>query len=198
MSKDFQMSFTALILCAFLAYADLSMSTDLFRWTDVDGVTHFSDQPPPTVSTKEKTVKFSKIPERSSSRSQREYMIPFEKIYGGMLVEVLINDRVPAKLIVDTGATTVIINQRLLKKLNLQLPPDVRKGKAMTAAGVVDAQEVFIDKIDLGGAVKKDVQAAFINQAYDNPYYDGLLGLSFLSEFKMTIDYEKNVIHLTR
>ena len=35
----------------------------------------------------------------------------------------------------------------------------------MTAAGVVEAKEVFIEKIDLGGAVKYNVPASFTDEA---------------------------------
>jgi predicted aspartyl protease len=101
-------------------------------------------------------------------------------------------------MIVDTGASVVKINVGLLKKLNQPPSATFRKGKALTAAGVVDAHEVFLGKIDLGGAVKRNVRAGFSHEAHDNPYCDGLLGLSFLSDFRMTIDYEKNVIHLQR
>ncbi|MDD5170372.1 MAG: retropepsin-like aspartic protease [Syntrophales bacterium] len=128
----------------------------------------------------------------------KEYVIPFRKAYGGILVDVIINDTIPAKMLLDTGATTVKINVSLLKKLNQYLPADLKKGKALTAAGVVDVQEVFIEKIDLGGAVKTNVQASFVSEEFDQPFYDGLLGLSFLSDFKMAIDYEKNLIRLTR
>ena len=189
------------LFCALITYADLS-AADLYRWADDDGVVHFSDQPPPA-SAKERKVQVTRIPERPAPAALPaaeavggEYVIPFQRAYGGMLVNVIFNDQVPAKMIVDTGATTVKINVDLLRKLNQPVPSDLRKRKVMTAAGVIEAQELLIEKIDLGGAVKKDVPASFSDEAHDYPHYDGLLGLSFLSDFKMTIDYEKKLIHL--
>ncbi len=193
------------ILCTALIDPNLSMGADLYRWIDEDGVAHYSDQPPQSSGSKGKDVKVSKMREGTSvppnitgEERGREFIIPFKRAYGGMLVDLVINDHLPARMIVDTGATTVKINVKLLKKLNQNLPANPRKGKAVTAAGVVEAHEVFIEKIDLGGAVKRYVQASYIDEMYDHPNYDGLLGLSFFSDFKMTIDYDKNEIHLKR
>jgi len=194
-------SIMALALGALSLHADLVMGADVYRWMDEDGVAHFSDQPPPPSLSKSRSVTVSKVPEyytKAMEDDRREYVIPFERAYGGILVNVLINDHLPAKLVLDTGSSSVKLNVGLIKKLNQRLPANPRKGKTMTAAGVVETREIFIEKIDLGGAVKKEVQASYMDEAYDFPYYDGLLGLSFLSDFKMTIDHQKNVIHLWR
>lgn len=181
--------------------ADASIA-DIYRWTDDRGVTHISDQPP-SEGSQNKPVRIIKMPNQggpqiSHPTESRDFVIPFQRAYGGMLVQVVLNDHLPARMIVDTGATTVKVNVKLLRKLNQALPANPRKGRAETAAGMVIATEVFIDKIDLGGAVKNQVQASFTDEAHDYPNYDGLLGLSFLSDFKMTIDYDNNVIHLRR
>jgi clan AA aspartic protease (TIGR02281 family) len=198
-----KISFVAFVLCVLLVDLDLSISADLYRWTDQKGVVHFADQPPRASTLGDKDIKVSIAPGRlqpseEMDRQKREHMIPFKRIYGGMLVDVIINDRLPARMILDTGATTVKLNVSLLKRLNQSLPAHPRKGKALTAAGVVDVHELFIEKIDVGGAVKRNVQASFIDEIYDYPLYDGLLGLSFLSDFKMTVDYDNNVILLRR
>ena len=134
----------------------------------------------------------------SSNQGPQEFIIPFESIGKGMLVNVLINDYIPARMLVDTGATAVKINVNLLKKLDQDIPDDRRKGRVLTAAGVIDAEEVFIEKIDVGGAVKENVRAIYLHESYDDVYFDGLLGMSFLSDFEMTIDYKNNQIHLKR
>ena len=181
--------------------ADLTVAADIYRWTDEAGVTHISDQPPPA-GTRNDAVRVTKMPGKegqpspSEKRESPDIVVPFQRAYGGMLVQVVLNDHLSARMLVDTGATTVKINVNLLKQLNQDLPANPRTGKAMTAAGVVEAKEVFLEKIDLGGAVKHNVQASFTDESHDNPNYDGLLGLSFLSDFRMTIDYEKNLIYL--
>jgi len=198
-----QMLIVVFFLITMILGCNCLVCAELYRWTDENGVIHFSDQPPPPSTTKEKAVQVLKMaaPSLLSSAKEeggKEYVIPFQRAHGGMVVNVMVNDRVPARMVVDTGATTVKVNVGLLKRLGQYTPAEGRKRKAWTAAGVIDAQEVTIEKIDLGGAVKRDVAASFTDEAHDYPHYDGLLGLSFLSDFKMTIDYEKNIIHLKR
>ncbi|MDA8123908.1 MAG: retroviral-like aspartic protease family protein [Deltaproteobacteria bacterium] len=194
-----------LLAAALLAFclAAPAAADEFYRWTDESGVLHISDQPPPpsrSAPKKLEIIKHAPKPQPVQQPNQvqvTEYIIPFQRAYGGMIVNVVFNDQVAAKMLVDTGATTLKLNVKLLRKLN-QSTASAKKRKAVTAAGVVDATEIIIDKVDLGGAVKRDVMAGFTDESHDSLHYDGLLGLSFLSDFKMTIDYEKNQLHLIR
>jgi len=194
-----------LVFLFLISFPGLSVA-DFYRWTDEDGVSHVTDQAPPD-AVKMNNFKVTRAQEEPAKAEQPmeqtrgeygEYRIPFKRAYGGMLVDVMLNDRVPARMIVDTGATHVKINVKLLKKLVRHLPDNMRKGKMLTVAGVVDSQEFIIEKVDLGGAVKVNVPATFSDEAHDFPNFDGLLGLSFLSNFRMSVDYDKNLIHLRR
>jgi len=60
------------------------------------------------------------------------------------------------------------------------------------------AEEVFINKIDVGGAVKENIRAFIMHESYQDNEFDGLLGMSFLSDFQMTVDYKNSQIHLKR
>jgi len=188
------LTFITVLLC----YPVLSISGDLYRWVDEEGVSHYSDDPPPTSPTKGNNIPFKTIRQPSSQRDFREYIIPFEPIGQGMLVDVMINGYIPARMLVDTGATAIKINVKLLNQLNQDIPEDRRRGYVSTAGGMKVAEEVFIDKIDVGGAVKENVRAFFMHESYDDTHFDGLLGMSFLSDFQMTVDYKNNQIHLKR
>jgi len=188
-----------LVFCIFLCQPATSIGGDLYRWVDEDGVSHYSDAPPTTPSSKGKNMQVMTLRQHSSSSGgPQEFIIPFESSSQGMLVDVIINNYIPARMLVDTGASAVKINADLLKRLNQDLPDDRRRGKVITAAGMANAEELFIEKLDVGGAVKENVQAFFMHEAYDNAAFDGLLGMSFLSDFKMTVDYKNNQIHLNR
>lgn len=201
--------FAVWLLVAGLGFSGLCEGADLYRWVDEQGVVHFSDQPPQGTNARSRgNLRILSIPqvpsaaprERPATEEKKTttYVVPFQRSAGGMLVNVLVNDRVPAVMIIDTGATMVKLNVRFLRKLGQPLPASPRRQKALTAAGVVDAHEVQVDKIDLHGAIKRDVQASFTDEAHDYPHYDGLLGLSFLSDFRMTIDYKNSVLYLER
>ena len=171
--------------------------SELYRWVDEDGVSHYSDQPP-ALPAKGDALQVKRLRQPSVTRGTQEFIIPFESIGQGMLVDVLINDNVSAKMLVDTGATVIKLNKRLLNRLDQDIPEDRRRGYVATAGGVIRAEEVFLNKIDVGGAVKENVRAIYAHEAYDEVLFDGLLGMSFLSDFKMTIDHRNNRIHLMR
>ena len=113
--------------------ADVSVAADIYRWTDDAGVTHLSDQPPPA-GTRNNAVRVTKMPEQgdqpvpAAKQEIRDIIIPFQRAYGGMLVQVVLNDHLPARMLVDTGATTVKINVNLLRKLNQGLPANRERG----------------------------------------------------------------------
>jgi clan AA aspartic protease (TIGR02281 family) len=198
-------AFNAILFVVLMVFSlvNASAAEDFYRWTDENGKKHITDQPPPLSGSTTKNIEIIKYLSRPPAVAQpgevqiREFIVPFQRAYGGMVVDVVFNGLVHAKMLVDTGATTLKINVKLLRKLN-QSTFSSKKRKTITAAGVVDANEIIIEKVDMGGAVKRDVAASFTDESYDTPFYDGLLGLSFLSDFKMTIDYEKNLIHLMR
>lgn len=194
------------MLCFWLAWAVCAGSiagAEIYRWTDAEGNAHFSDQPPDPSSSGGKGVTTLKIPDRPSTARQgkeepKEYLIPFKKVSGGMLVDVVINDRVPARMLVDTGATSMKISVGLLNQLEQYGSSDTKKIRVLTAGGIVEGRELTLEKVELGGAVRYNVKAAFTDEKFDAPGYDGLLGMSFLSGFRMTIDYDLNMIHLER
>jgi len=200
--KEFSYVIILLSLLTFIAVfwgcPAVSFSGDLYRWVDEEGVSHYSDEPPTPSSTKGQNIPFRTIKQPSSNQDFKEYIIPFEPIGQGMLVHVMINNYIPAKMLVDTGATAIKINVKLLNQLNQDIPEDRRRGYVSTAGGMKVAEEVFIDKIDVGGAVKENVRAFFMHESYDDTHFDGLLGMSFLSDFQMTVDYKNNQIHLKR
>ncbi len=200
--------FLQLVFILFLLPAPfVSSGADFYRWTDEEGVTHISNQPPDNAVLKGNDLKVLKMKENPSDEptgaadqnmtdTPGQYVIPFQKLNGAMIVDVILNDQVNAKMLLDTGASMTSINVGLLKKLNQTATSKRLTGKAITAGGTVDVNGIMIEKIDLGGAVKRNVWVAYSDEKYDFAGCDGLLGMSFLSDFKFTIDYGNNTITL--
>jgi len=66
-----------------------------------------------------------------------------------------------------------------------------------TANGVVEAPLTNLDSITVGGMEIKNLTAAVHDTTPDSTA-SGLLGLNFLSNFRMDIDTQKGVLHLER
>jgi clan AA aspartic protease (TIGR02281 family) len=125
--------------------------------------------------------------------------IPVRRIGQLYVVPVELNGAKIAHLILDTGASHTILSQELVRDLAL-MPSDFRPGLVVlkTAAGSVDAQVVRIDSMKISTAEVKNSSAAVHTVPDFPPGIDGLLGLSFLHQFEVTLDSSKGELRLKK
>ena len=69
--------------------------------------------------------------------------------------------------------------------------------RLLTNCGEVEGRHLVIKRISLGDAWKENVPSIVALNSFALKGYDGLLGLSFLGDFKMMIDYQMRSILLT-
>jgi len=105
---------------------------------------------------------------------------------GHLLADVLINNKVHASLVVDTGSPVVMLTSPFVQKLGLDLSQS-NEGYVEVLNGKYKAVEVSLDDIKLGDARAQDVSATVLVED-SKGINDGLLGLSFLSKFHFTLD----------
>ena len=176
-----------------VAFIPPDSTAAIYKWIDPSGTIHFSDNfddIPPAYRNNFKII-------TEPRGIEREMVIPFEKTAAGLiLVEVILNDHVKARMVFDTGANLVVITQELSKKLNQDQASQDQVVKLQTNWGEVEGRRLVIDKIELGEARKKNVRSVVTpsNPAFSG--FDGLLGLSFLGDFKVTVDYKNGKIIL--
>lgn len=113
-----------------------------------------------------------------------------------IIVEAKIKARVPtiAQLVVDTGASFVVIPWKLALTVGLEVDP----GKIIqttTATAVETVPIVNIPEISVLGKTVKNVEAIIKDLPPEAPV-DGLLGLSFLKHLKLTLDFKKGELKL--
>jgi predicted aspartyl protease len=117
-----------------------------------------------------------------------------------LVVPVYINGEGPFQLILDTGATMTCVDTALANRLDLPQ----RRGTIGSAIGVGGAGQVSfvgMDSIRVGGASAHDIMACTMDLRslqMVGPDLHGLLGLNFLRGFKTTLDFERNVLYLSR
>jgi aspartyl protease family protein len=87
----------------------------------------------------------------------------------------------PIDFMVDTGASTIALNETSAASFGLRPSPGDYKVSVSTANGTVKAARTQIDMVDLGGLVVRDVDALVLP---DDALSENLLGLSFLSRLK--------------
>jgi len=103
--------------------------------------------------------------------------------------------RVEQTLLVDTGADNLVLPVSSLSRLGLA-PNSLNEREMQTANGKVTARFGKIQALWLGETRIADVDVAFVE---DNKLGNGgLLGMSVLGRYKMTIDDESNRLILRR
>jgi predicted aspartyl protease len=66
-----------------------------------------------------------------------------------------------------------------------------------TANGMIQAPLINLDSISVAGLELKNLTAA-VHDAMPDPTVAGLLGLNFLTNFRLDIDTEKGLVHLEK
>lgn len=132
---------------------------------------------------------FAATSPRSGARVHR---IPIERAGSGMVVPVRINGSVVAPFLVDTGASYVLIPERVAEEAGIQIGSDTRTMQFSTANGIVEHALVMLDRVELGSAQAEEVPAAI------SPTMQiGLLGLSFFNRFTYQVDAANGILTLT-
>jgi aspartyl protease family protein len=90
----------------------------------------------------------------------------------------------PARFVVDTGATVVVLSKSEADRLAIRYL-DAPSSLASTANGTVTYRVVKLDRVKIGDVELTNVDAAILEGAYDGP---NLLGMSFLSRTEVSRD----------
>lgn len=110
---------------------------------------------------------------------------------GHLFADVLINDRVKASLLVDTGATLVVLTKGVARKLGLELSDPRKQVSVQGADGKkIKAFYVKLNSLELRGVRASEVDAVILMEDKPNMgFKDGLLGMSFLGRFNFQMDH---------
>ena len=127
----------------------------------------------------------------------REVRLPMEHDRNQIVVTARLNGQVDARLLVDTGATTVSISETLARQLQLPLLDDQKIEITVADGSKRDAKSVILSSVEVLG-MKVDSVAAAVVPEPPGPGLDGLLGMSYLMEFGVQIDPVRNELTLTR
>ncbi len=120
-------------------------------------------------------------------------VIPVRRDAGsrGIFVDSLLNNDVNALLLLDTGASVVVLTKGIGEKLGFKADDTKKDIAVMHLPGdrKVDARMVIIKSIRIKDVEVKDVLAAILMEDItDGSFKDGLLGMTFLSKFNLKID----------
>ena len=105
-----------------------------------------------------------------------------------IVVDAVINDNVSVRLVVDTGASIVILSKEVAGRLGItEENTDAEIEITMANGATVNAQPVILKSIKVGDAEIENVEAAILENNLIGGA-DGLLGMSFLNNFIVSVD----------
>ena len=117
-----------------------------------------------------------------------------------LAVPAYIDGRGPFELILDTGATFTCLDTALVRQLALPERPGVF-GAAVGVSGTGRVKFVRVDSLRVGAATARQMTACSMDLSALHglgPEVHGLLGLNFLRSFRVTLDFQRDVVSLTR
>ena len=125
--------------------------------------------------------------------SELKAQIPFEFIDGSIILNIRINDNArPLKLLFDTGANGIAVDQHLADSLNLQSDFD------KTTSVVGGSRRISIsgnNTIHLADNLSlKNQNIAIFDNGSSRPGYDGIIGLNPAYYYIINVDFNKQII----
>ena len=125
----------------------------------------------------------------------RRDQVPLETRGSVLIVEASINQRVTGRFLLDTGASVCVVSKDTADEAGLSGRKDGQKIQMTTASGArVEATLGEARRIDVGNMVARDVPVAVAPIPF--PGLSGVIGLSFLRNFKYSIDHQRGVLQL--
>jgi clan AA aspartic protease (TIGR02281 family) len=119
---------------------------------------------------------------------------------GQLLVEALLNQKVKATLILDTGASLVVIKENIAKQLGLAVE-DLKQDLKIKLADGRDstAKHAVLTSVSVQGVEAQNVDAAILAEDVQDPALkDGLLGMAYLKNFSFKIDQRNKKLTLEK
>jgi clan AA aspartic protease (TIGR02281 family) len=190
------------VLICLLLRAAPSSAAEYYRWVDQTGVVHFTDnlqnipesQRGPATRIK---AADNPLPVEPLKPAPVKASIPIERHGQVVIIEAMLNKKKAVKFVVDTGASYTMISSAVAKELDIDLTQNQRTMPFQTANGLIQAPLTNLESITVGGMEIKNLTAA-IHDAVPDPQVAGLLGLNFLSNFRMDIDTQRGLLHLEK
>jgi hypothetical protein len=196
---------TFALTVALVAASVLPAAAQFYRWVDAHGKLHYAGSLhdiPEQFRSRAESLSLRNSPpatpgaapggpERIGAAGAQVRFTPGQRI----LVDVRLNERTGARLLLDTGADRTLINPQALSAAGVQLSRVAARGRMHGVTGSDEVVYVVLDSLEVGQArVERLPVAAYEMGSRES---DGLLGRDFLDQFNVSIDSSRGVVTLT-
>ncbi len=162
----------------------------VYKWVDRQGAIHFTDNP---LAIPDMYHDQKNVPVTPPKRVARGVVVPLQRVGGAMVVEATLNKVVRVPLVVDTGSSFTVISTQAARWLGINLN-QAEVIPVQSVSGTFLARFMKIKSLSVGGALVKDVNAIVHDTSSGKSM--GLLGMSFLDNFQVTISAANKTMRL--
>ena len=121
--------------------------------------------------------------------------VTFDKHGRHTLVDVRLNDRITVPMIIDTGASSISINRKMAEQLGLNLREENASEVSIANGEKIKAYYVVLESVSVKGLKANNVIAMVLDKHVGDEYR-GLLGMSFLANFDLTLNPKTGLLEL--
>jgi predicted aspartyl protease len=160
------------------------------------GVTEEAPAGTPTKEAGKEAVKKAEKPERETKEEAKELqtIVRFSTSNGQMVVPVLLNDAVEARVVFDTGAEMTVLSRKIAEGLGLRSGRE-RPVRLQTIAAQIQAPVATLSSLQCGDLRRTDLPVAVVD--FDlGRQVDGILGMDFLGNYTIRIESDSSRIIL--
>jgi aspartyl protease family protein len=123
--------------------------------------------------------------------------IPLKAQSNTFHVATTLNGKYPKDMLVDSGASLILIPDKVAKEIDLFVPEDAKPLKLKLADGrIIDGKLIQLASVRVGRFEIENVDAAVLGP--DFPSAEPLLGMSFLQNFNFKIDADAAKLTMTK
>jgi clan AA aspartic protease (TIGR02281 family) len=179
-----------------------AIAGEMYRWVDEQGRVHLTDTPPRSQGPLQE-FKVYKPSDQGNAAGPSDLPVAEPGIVkmtptrpgGTVVVEAVLNRRLTVPMLLDTGADFTVLPKQVAKDLRLSSLDHLPKMEFKTAGGLVKFPIATLQSLRVGTAEIKDLNVAI---DIDGHMPMGLLGMTFLRHFKVTVDQQRGQVKLER
>lgn len=180
-----------LLVVLMVCLVGLPAGADLFQYTDKDGTVVIVDDEskiPAKYRKKSQASRSSGGGERYTGVTVRgnKVIVPVTFSYRGNLVQ--------ARMLLDTGASLTAIFPGLANRLGIQPEHGQRAVGRIADGSFVETMHTRVEYMQVGPKVQQNSEVVVLNQAGPSMGFDGLLGMSFLGDFRYHVNLQNSTI----
>ena len=182
---------------------EISSGTVKFNKSDIEKIERTAPGESDTIRQqleKERQEARQRYEQQSQKEKSRPREVEFSRDALGITVRAILDKKVEATLVLDTGASLVMLTRSVAQKLGLNLErvrPDMQL--QMADGRKVKGKRIILGSVKVQNVEATNVEAAvLLEEAGNIGFGDGLLGMSFLRQFNFKIDQKEKKLILEK